>query len=122
MAKEWNKNVNKNFYGLDGGYRENTENIEFKSGRVITYLKNSLPKKSLTVSLRCADTGTEKINGKTEFEHFLDWYESTIKSGTIPFYLEDLVTKRGLTQYMIVTPPTWNGQKYKEISLTLEEV
>ena len=72
MAAEWNKNVNKNFYGQDGNYKDNRETIEFKSGRTVYYQKNSTPKKTHAVNVQLADTGTKRIDGKTEFEHFLD--------------------------------------------------
>ena len=40
MAVNWSTYVNTDFYGQDGSYKENTEKIEFKSGREIEYLKN----------------------------------------------------------------------------------
>lgn len=122
MAENWDSHVNTKFYGQDGGYNDNTETVEFKSGRTIKYLKNTLPKKTHAVNLRCRDKGTAKTDGRTEFEWFLYWYEYTIKSGTIPFYLTDIITGNGTKQYMLKETPSWNGQKYKEISLTLEEV
>ena len=74
-----------------------------------------------TVKLRLKDTGTAKINGKTEFQHFLSWYENTAKTGTIPCILQDIITGNGTKQYKIkVTDRA--GQKYKEISLELTEI
>lgn len=122
MAAEWDKNVNKNFYGQDGNYKDNREAIEFKSGRTVYYQKSSAPKKTHAVNLQLADTGTKRIDGKTEFEHFLDWYEHTIKSGTIPFYLPDIITGKGEKLYQLKNTPSWKGQQYKEIALTFEEV
>ena len=122
MAAEWNEHVNKNFYGQDGNYKDNREAIEFKSGRTVYYQKSSAPKKTHAVNLQLADTGTKRIDGKTEFEHFLDWYENTIKSGTIPFYLPDIITGKGEKLYQLKNTPSWKGQQYKEIALTFEEV
>ncbi len=122
MAKEWCEHVNKKFYGQDGGFKENTEKIEFKSGRTVLYLKNSRAAKTHTLNLQCADKGTDRIEGKTEFEWFLYWFENEIKSGTESFMLPDIITGDGEKEYMITEPPTWNGQRYKEISLTLQEV
>lgn len=122
MAEQWSAHVNTRFYGQDGGYSENTEKVEFKSGRTINYLKNSVPKKTHSLNLTVQDKGTPKIDGKTEFEHFLDWYENTIKSGTIPFYLTDIITGSGEKLYRIKEAPNWTGQKYKEVSIELEEV
>ena len=121
MAQNWSKFVNKNFYGQDGSYKDNTETVEFKSGRTIRYLKNSVPKKTHAVNLRCKDKGTLKIDGKTEFEWFLNWYESTARSGAEPIYLTDITSGTGVKQYLIKVSG-WKGQKYKEISLQLEEV
>ncbi len=118
---EWSEYVNANLYGQDGSYNDNTEKVEFKSGRKIEYLRNSVPKKTHALNLSCKDKGTPKINGKTEFEHFLYWYENTVKSGTIPFYLTDVITGSGRKLYTIKVDG-WTGQKNKEISLTLEEV
>lgn len=118
---EWSEYVNADLYGQDGSYNDNTEEVEFKSGRKIEYLRNSVPKKTHALNLSCKDKGTPKINGKTEFEHFLYWYENTVKSGTIPFYLTDVITGSGRKLYTIKVDG-WTGQKNKEISLTLEEV
>lgn len=121
MTEQWSKYVNKNFYGQDGSYNENTEKIEFKSGRTIEYLKNSTPKKNHSLNLTVKDKGTKKTDGKTEFEHFLDWFENTVKSGTVPFYLTDIITGNGEKLYKIKVDG-WSGQSRKEINLTLEEV
>ena len=83
-------------------------------------LRNSVPKKTHSLNLRCKDKGTPKIEGKTEFEHFLYWFENTVKSGTIPFYLTDIVTGSG-TKLYIIEVDGWTGQKYKEISIKLKE-
>ena len=120
MAAEWSEHVNADFYGADNGYNENTEEVEFKSGRKIKYLKNSVPKKTHALNLNCKDKGTPKTDGKTEFEWFLYWYENTVKSGTVPFYLTDLVTGIGRKLYKIKVK-SWTGQRNKEISLELEE-
>ncbi len=121
MAQYWDSHVNTKFYGQDGGYKDNTEKVEFKSGREISYLKNSTPKKTHAVKLKCKDKGTPKIDGKTEFEWFLYWWENTARSGTVPIYLSDIVTGLGYKQYNVQVDG-WTGQKTKEISLKLEEV
>lgn len=72
MAINWSEYCNTDFYGQDGGFVENTEKVEFKSGRTIEYLKNSRLKKAHALNLALKDKGTPKINGKTEFEHFLN--------------------------------------------------
>lgn len=120
MAKEWSKYVNQKFYGADGGFLDNTEKVEFKSGRTVKYLKNSRAQKTIAVNLYLDDT--KVVDGKTEFLHFLDWYENEIKCGTERFFLLDLVGKSGKKkEYELNEPPTWNGQSKKEVSLTLVE-
>lgn len=121
MAVIWSSNVNTNFYGQDGKYKDNTEKVEFKSGRTIEYLKNSKPKKTHALKLTLKDKGTPKTGGKTEFEWFLYWYENTAKSGTIPCNLTDIITGSSTKQYRIKVEG-WTGQRNKEVSLMLEEV
>ena len=121
MAVDWSEYVNADFYGCDGSYKENTEKIEFKSGREIEYLKNSLPRKTHAVNLMLKDTGTTKINNKTEFQHFLAWYENIAKSGTVPCNLKDIITGSGRKQYKVKVTG-WKGQRYKEVSLELTEI
>lgn len=120
MAQNWSAYCNADAYGQDGGYEDSREEVKFKSGRTIFYNKNSRPKKTHALNFRFDDS--RKTNGRTEFEHFLDWYENTIKSGTIPFYLTDIITGNGSKLYRLKETPSWSGQKYKEITLTLEEV
>lgn len=126
MAQNWNKYVNSNFYGLDGSYLDNTEIVEFKSGRVIKYLKNSTPKKQFALNLSLDDKtlilDSETSLSKTEFEWFLYWYENTVKSGTLSFYLDDIVTNQGVKEYLLSDVPTWIGQRQKEVTITIEEV
>ena len=122
MAVAWNENVNTRFYGQDGTYIENTEEVEYKSGRRIYYLKNTLPAKSIAVNLTLNDKRGERVDGKTEFEWFLYWYEYVCKSGTESFYLTDLISAKGTREYRLTDVPTWEGQAFKEVSLTIEEV
>ena len=121
MAVNWDERVNARFYGQDGTYIENTEEVEFKSGRRIYYLKNSIPLKSIAVSLMLDDRKANRTDGRTEFEWFLYWYEYVCKSGAETFYLTDLISGQGTREYRLTDVPTWEGQGYKEVSLTLEE-
>lgn len=115
---QWPNNVNNDFYGLDGTPEDNREQVKYKSGRTIYYKKNSLQKISHAVLLRLNDS--VKTDGETEFERFLSWYETTAGSGTVPVTLTDIEAKTGTKDYY-VTITSWNGQRYKELSLTLEE-
>ncbi len=120
MAVSWNSNVNTKFYGMDGNYKENRDEVEFKSGRKVYYLRNSLPKKAVALMLALDDK--KLVNSKTEFKWFLYWFENTCKSGTVPFTLSDVMGSGQNKTYQFLDLPTWTGQKTKEITLTLEEV
>ena len=122
MAIEWSENVNTRFYGQDGTYVENWEEVEYKSGRRVYYLKNTLPAKSIAVNLMLNDRKAERVDGKTEFEWFLYWYEYVCKSGTETFYLTDLISGNSTREYRLTEVPTWEGQAFKEVTLTIEEV
>ena len=121
MAVNWCSYVNTKFYGQDGTYIENTEEVEYKSGRRIYHLKNSLPAKSIAVNIMLNDKRDEREDGRTEFEWFLYWYEYVCKSGTESFYLTDLISQQGTREYRLTEVPSWEGQAYKEVALTLEE-
>lgn len=120
--QSWHISVGTCFYGADYSYIDNREKLDFKSGRSVYYLKNSLPNRRITLNLMVNDSRYIGQTQKTEFQIFLDWYENTIKSGTIPFYLDNVVFKdKGPRLYIMAEPPTWSGQKEKELNLVLEE-
>lgn len=115
----WAQGVNADFYGLDGAVEDNRVQIKFKSGRTIYHKINTITKKTHAVKLYLNDS--EKTNGTTEFERFLTWYENENGSGSAPVELIDIEAKTGTKEYY-VTLSNWRGQKYKELSLKLEEV
>ena len=115
----WPENVNNKFYGLDGSAVENREATKYKSGRIIYHKINSAQKVNHSVLLRLNDS-IKDGNGLTEFARFLAWNETTNGSGSVPITLTDLEKKSGTKEYF-VTVGNWKGQRYKEISLTLEE-
>lgn len=119
VYEEWSERINAKFYGYDGGFSENRNEVEFKSGRKVFYLKNSSPGTRAAVNIRFEDR--KIIDGKTEFGWFLDFWRNTLKSGTIPVKLPDF-SGGGDKLYWITEEPTWTGQKYKEVSLEFEEV
>lgn len=119
MAITWPNDISNKFYGLDGSPEENRVQTKFKSGRKIYHKINTALKKNHAVKLRLEDS--VKTNGLTEFERFLAWYENENGSGTVPVELTDIEAKTGIKEYYI-TLSNWNGQKYKELSLNIEEV
>ncbi|MCM1218949.1 MAG: hypothetical protein NC548_31085 [Lachnospiraceae bacterium] len=119
MAQNWSAHCNTDAYGQDGGFEENREELEFKSGRKIFYNKNSKPKMTHALNFRFDDKA--KIGGKTEFEWFLYWYEVTMRGGSESFYFDDIITHMGKREYLLANPPTWTGQRTKEVSVTFTE-
>ena len=120
MAQNWSSYVNTGLYGASSGYNDNLEKVDFKSGRTVFYKKNSTPKKKFNVSLDVNDS--EKVDGKTEFQWFLFWYEQILGGGTEHFYFTDLITHSGTREYFLTSEPSWDGQKTKTIKLEIEEV
>ena len=114
----WPSNVNSNFYGMDATAVDNREQVKYKSGRVVYYKKNSVQKLSHAVKLRLNDS--IKTDGQTEFGRFLTWYYEQNGSGTVAVTLTDLEKKTGTKDYYIFLE-NWSGQRFKELSLTLEE-
>lgn len=115
----WDSTVNNEFYGLDGSAEVNRVQIKYKSGRTIYYKKNSTQKLTHAVLLRVNDS-VKDGNNKTEFERLLAWYETTAGSGAVPITLTDIEAKTGTKDYYVIIGG-WNGQRYKEVTLTLEE-
>ena len=115
----WLENVNNKFYGLDGSAVENREATKYKSGRIIYHKINSAQKVNHSVLLRLNDS-IKDGNGLTEFARFLAWNETINGSGSVPITLTDLEKKSGTKEYFVIVE-NWRGQRYKEISLTLEE-
>lgn len=116
---QWPENVNNRFYGMTGSAEDNRVEVKFKSGRAVYHKLNTINKKGHAVKLRLNDA--DKTDGKTEFERFLNWYESENGSGTVPVELTDIESKSGTKEYYIYMT-TWSGQKYKEVNLNINEV
>lgn len=117
--EQWPENVNSRFYGLDGETEENRKEIKFKSGRRIYHRINSSAKKRYALKLWLEDT--IKTNGLTEFGRFMEWYDTINGSGSVPITLPAIEDSSVMKEYYVYMT-NWNGQKNKELSLTLEEV
>lgn len=118
MAVSWPDGVNTDAYGMDTGYEDNTEVVEMKSGRRVTYLRNSSPRKVFTFSLRMSDQ--DGTSG--EYQTFLSWYENTALSGSETFYFPDLINHTDTTEYMFNGTPTARGQGWKEVTISVTEI
>lgn len=117
MAISWPSGVNTAAYGMDTGYEDNTEVIEMKSGRRVVYMKNSIPRKTFTFSLRMVDDGAS-----SEYRQFLSWYENTAKSGAENFLFPNLITHSGTKEYQFNGTPTARGQLYKTVTISCIEI
>jgi len=118
----WATGVNNKAYGQSSQFVDNKETVELKSGRKIYYLKNSAARKTHSVVMRFDDDAIVS-DSKTEFELFIYWWETEIKSGTEPFYFPDITLKDGTTNraYYMSDNPAYAGQKTKEVKFTLED-
>jgi len=118
---DWNPLVNSNFsldgeFGLEDGF---VEELAFDSGKKRTWLRNSyVPKEypNLTLDLDSRDP-IGSFDGKSEYEEFEDWFNISLRYGSLPFS----ITKLGFIE-------RWNTKKapigiYKFIpnSLTYEK-
>lgn len=120
-TQNWPQGVNKKAYGADNGFAENREAVEYKSGRRVYYLRNSVARKTHAVTMKFDDV-TIVSGGKTEFGLFMHFFETTIKSGTVPFYFADLSNKGvGERLYYMIETPQNKGQREKIVTFTLEE-
>jgi len=117
MAVAWSASVNTNAYGLDIGGGDNVERVEFESGKSRTYLKNSVPKKLYSFILSMEDVGSS-----SEFKAFVTWWENTLLSGSLSFLFPNLITHSGTSEYRPTGTYSANGQKRKEVTISVEEM
>ena len=121
MVASWPSHVNKNVYNVDHGWTENREEIQFKSGRRVFWLKNSSVKKTFSVKMKFDDSVIVS-GGKTEWGLFCDWWETTLACGTVAFEFVNVANRgTGTKNYFITEKPSGGGLKTKEVSFTLEE-
>ena len=117
MAVAWHPDVNQKAYGMDTAPMENVERVEFESGKARTYLKNTAAKKTHSFMLTLEDDGAD-----SEYRKFVTWWETTLLGGSLSFYFPDLITHDSDTEYRPVGTYSANGQKWKEVSITVEEM
>lgn len=116
MAVAWPLAVNTDAYGMDTAPVENVERIQFESGKDRVYLKNSRGRKQHTFLLAMNDVGAA-----SEYKQFIEWYENTLKSGSLSFTFQNLVTHSGTKEYRLLDYSA-TGQRVKEVSITVEEM
>lgn len=117
MIVNWPDNVNNKAYGLDISENDNIIYTEFESGKVRTRKRNSISKGKYSFLLLLDDRGDE-----SEYKKFLDWWKNELQSGANTFYFLNFDTKDKMTEYRSIEPFSARGQRYKEVSLSVEEV
>lgn len=116
MAVSWPVGVNTDAYSMDKEPNDNVETIRFESGKLRTYLKNSVGKKQFSFLLSFDDT---TVGG--EYDLFVAWWDEVLLSGSLSFYFPDLRKRDQLTEYYALGDYGSSGQNPKEVSLTVEE-
>ncbi len=117
-AVSWPDNVNMKAYNATETALDNTTALEFESGKKRVYQKNSRTRAAFSFCITCLNNNTASC----EYARFWDWYKNTLKGGANSFYFTDLLTKDGLTEYRMTSTPSASGQRYKEITIEVEEV
>lgn len=118
----WPGSLNTKVYGMESGWVDNREKLEYKSGRSVYYLKNSTPRKRHPIMMKFDDSKPLPGSSLTEWKYFQNWFENTIKSGALPFLFPDLSNKgTGTRLYYMDEIGDGKGQREKKISFTLEE-
>lgn len=117
MAVAWHPDVNKKAYGMDASTIENVERVEFESGKARTFLKNTAAKKTHSFMLKMEDVGDN-----SEYKTFVTWWETTLLGGALSFVFPDLITHDSDTEYRPIGTYSATGQKWKEVSITVEEM
>lgn len=117
MAVAWATGVNTNAYGMETSIKDNLKRIEFESGKERTFLKNSTPKKVFSFMLSLEDIGVN-----SEYKKFINWFCTTLQSGSNSFLFPNLVTHIGLAEYKLTAVPNISGQSPKEVSLSVMEM
>ena len=114
---QWADGVNKKAYGMSIGEVDNIIYTEFESGKARTRKKNSIAKSRYSFLLLLDDTGNN-----SEYKKFLHWWKFTLQSGAQSFLFPNLDGKDEDTEYRVVEPFEAVGQRWKEVSLSVEEV
>lgn len=112
----WDEQVNMDAYGLDISGGDNLVTTEFESGKKRSYKKNSVGKKIFSFNLRMYDIGSN-----SEFKRFVMWWDNVLHSGAETFAFPDLLNRGYMTEYRVTESYSANGQKWKEVSLSVEE-
>lgn len=117
MATTWPVGVNQKAYGMDTAPGDNVERVEFESGKARTFQKNSINKKRHSFMLNMVDDGID-----SEYRTFVNWWDYNLASGSLSFFFPDLITHSGNTEYRPTGQYSVVGQKFKEVTIEVEEM
>jgi len=87
MTIDWNPLVNTKFSLEDGVSLQDgfVEELTFASGKKRTWLRNSYVPRVFSLLNLLLDNKTPLENGKTEFEEFEDWFNTSLRYGSFTF-------------------------------------
>lgn len=108
----WPEGVNTRFYSMSSKPKENTETIEFSSGRVVAWQKNT--KKQMTYTAKIM------LNLDTELNAFWTWFNDTLGQTAGAFLCAALGS--GRYRFTSIPEPDDTDQANRVLSLEFEEV
>ena len=113
IVNTWDETVcNLKFYEVTNGYKDNTVKIENLSGRSVCWMANNKFIKTKELKLRLETTGLN------EYLNFWNWFESI--GGCAGVFTCSVF---GSDNWRFSSIPSEdNGQKYKELSINIEQV
>lgn len=100
-------------YGVQKGYIDNAIKIEFDSGRVESFKKNTAEKMRFTMSYAAT---------KEQETIFFNWYENELGGNAAHFLAPSLRGTGELQEYRFENTPTSSGMNIKQISMIWVEV
>lgn len=100
-------------YGLQIGYLDNALKSEYDSGRSVTWQRNTRVRRRYAVS--CSIT-------REQARAFDEWYTKTLGGNGMCFSAPSLEGTGKNTVYRMESPPSIEGQAYKEITMEWVEV
>lgn len=117
IVYEWNESVNSNFYSGTNGFLENAVEQSFMSGRKIAWLSNERFQETKSLNLMLENTVE-----KPEYKTFKEWFKA-IGGTTNAFHCPALDEGEVQKKWRFSSYPTEDsGQKYKVLTINIEEV
>lgn len=112
ILTNWKSSVNTKFYSLSSKPKENTQNTEYLSGRVVAWKRNT--KDILQISCKLM------LKVDTELKDFWDWFNNDLGQTAGAFTCSALGNK--YYRFVSVPQPDDTDTVYRVLSLEIEEV